>query len=234
MAIDAGYEGFGDLGSVLLGGGADRQAAFQSGAAKAISLDSAMSVAKLKRQKLLERTQVREKLPPGPEGDLMAAIMLGEMGTDFNAATQGIGHMQENTARERALALPTPGTPDYSVDTTPDALVQAMSIAKGHLPTANNIQLGEQVHSKLGRENARAATEAARQAQLEAQTDAAHALAEARRRPKTGKGSVPTSVEGPVDGAAPEPAEAPHGKVEARKSVRGKTYIKIKGQWYEE
>lgn len=239
---EPGYEGFADLTSALLGGGgAQDHKAFMAGATQAVSLESAMDAARMRRQKRMERDQIRAKLPPGPEGDLMASIMLGEMGSDFNAATSGIGHMQQNTARSRALDLPQPGAAGYDVHSTPDALVQALAIAGDKLPSASNVGLGSQLDAKLAVDQAtvqarkeQAAASSAAALSHKATADAALARAEATRRGKGGK--TPTGVQGEVDGSAPEPTnEHPQGHVEARKTAsNGKNYVKIAGHWYEE
>lgn len=209
MAIDPGYEGFGDLGEVLLGGNRGRaEDAFLSGATKTAALDSALATARMKRDKLIARQKIREQLPPGPEGDLIAALINAESGSDFSAATTGIGHMQENQARQRALDAPRPGTDGYTLEQTPDDLTQSLMIATGKLPTASNIALGQQVQAELEKDRATAAATNARAGASNAMADASTALAERRRRPaepRKSKGSM-TGVEGEVDGTTPTPA----------------------------
>jgi hypothetical protein len=198
MPITSGYEGFGDLGSVMMGGGVDTQRSMMAGAQQRVTLEGAMARAKMDRQKAMERANLREKLPPGPEGDLMAAALLGEV--NLNQAASGIGEMQQNQFRQRALDAPQPGMPGYAA-TTPDLLNQALAGASDKLLGPSNIRLGEQVDSRLSKDRATAGASNARAASSEAQADANHARAErTRKMPLTsGRGGKKSSPE--VDGS---------------------------------
>lgn len=219
-----GYEGYADLGALMGGGGsAGNAAAYQKGAAGVLSLEDAMSKAKMSRQKAMEREQFRSKLPPGPEGDMVAALVLGEMGGQYNSAQLGVGHGQQNEMRARAMAMPLPSEQGYNVHDTPADLNAAMSVATGRALTPTTVDPGELSLEKVMTEQA---TRGARQAAANNSNAAAGAhhaagmLSEARadlvRRTPAKTGKPPTKITEPVDGslhptAADADARIPRG-----------------------
>ncbi len=187
-----GYEGYADLGEILAGA-APTKGVFGKDPKATVALEAALANAKIARDKAMAREGLRGKmgsampdLPPEMV-DLLAALTSGSesTGTGFSAAQQGMGRMQQNTARQRALDQPMPGTEGYG-DITPDALNQVLAIAGDKLLSPTNVDVLPQARGKERTQDATtilrdAQTESAKQGAKahEAAAEASHARAAA-------------------------------------------------------
>lgn len=96
--------GWEQLGEVL-GGGIDRAGAFEQGRLRSAQTEGALGLARQRQlenialeTKNRERERTRETLAASgmdpAQADLLANVMLGEMGSDFKAGTEGMGEIQ--------------------------------------------------------------------------------------------------------------------------------------------
>ena len=109
--------GWSKLGAVLGGNGGDTTA-YDRGFQRAAKMESLVAQAKKDRDEALARQQVRSAARtagvPENQLDLVEALSVGKMGTDFNAGMSGLGKLQDQNLQTQMTTAATGGDIDLA------------------------------------------------------------------------------------------------------------------------